>query len=131
LRRYVGLIAGIIDIATVGRFFVREKAEVYDVVLVEECPFDVFAKRHRPFFPWTANFLKRLVPKPDAVIFCVANASEIVQRKPELTEEEIEHYYMVMGKVYDAMGLPIHVLDTNTLQTPNSKIDVLIQQILL
>ena len=129
LRRNVGLLAAIADIASYGLVFLRSKTRDYDVVLVEECPFDVFAKRHRPFFPWTAKLLKRLVPVPDLLVFCIANPDEIVRRKPELTEAEIEHYYDVMDKVYGSKDrLPIHRHDTNPSQDPYVDLDEIIRK---
>lgn len=127
LRRYIGLLAAIADIASYGRAFVLAKRSEYDVILVEESPFDVFAKRHRPFFPLSAKLLKRLIPAPDLLVFCVADTSEIVRRKPELTEAEIENYYTVMDKVYAGVRqLPIHRHDTNPSQDPYSDLDEII-----
>lgn len=131
LRRYLGLLAAIADITTMGRTFVRAKRRDYDFVLVEECPFDVFAKRHRPYFPFTAKVLKRLIPAPDLVVFCVADPDVIVRRKPELTASEIEHYYVVMSKVYSPAGcLPMYRHDTNPSQHPFADLEKFIQDMI-
>lgn len=131
LRRYVGLLVAIVDIASYGRKFIRAKLNDYDVVLVEECPFDVFAKRHRPFFPITAKLIKWLIPPPDLLVFCVADPKEIVLRKPELTEAEIDHYYSVMNQIYGtACQLPIHRHETNPSQDPYKYLDKIIVDML-
>lgn len=129
LRRYVGLIAAILDIASYGRVFMRVKLHEYDAVLVEECPFDVFAKRHRPFFPWTAKLFKWLVPRPDLLVFCIAEPDEIVRRKPELSEDEIEQYYAVMSQIYNPeKQAEIFSHDTNPSQDPFQELDKIIRE---
>ena len=124
LRRYIGLLAAILDISIMGRFFIREKSLNYDYILVEECPFDVFAKRHRPYFRFTSNILKFLIPLPDLLIFCVASPHEINARKPELTELEIKHYYYVMEKIYSGLkGLNVFRHNTNSSTSPFELLD--------
>ena len=115
LRRYFGLIAALADIVSFGRFFVFFSLRKYDVILVEECPFDVFAKRHRPFFSNTAKLLKWVIPVPDLLVLCMADANEIVRRKPELTESEILNYYDDLSKEYEPKAKkPIYNHDTNS-----------------
>ncbi|MBP9181988.1 MAG: hypothetical protein KBF78_02550 [Fuscovulum sp.] len=123
LRRYVGLVAALADIATFGRGFLRRTTADYDVVLVEECPFDVFAKRHRPFFPLTARLFRKAIPRPDLLVLCVADAADIVRRKPELTELEVRQYYATMARVYEGAELPILHNDTNASETPFARLD--------
>lgn len=129
-RRYLGLLFAILDIAIFGPIFLKSKLSLYDVVLVEESPFDVFAKRHRPFFSLTAKLLSRFIPEPDLLIYCVADPCEIERRKPELVQDEIRHYYKVMNKIHKIRpNLNIFNHDTNPSPDPYSAIETSVRDL--
>lgn len=69
-------------------------------VLVETSPHDLFVKYHMPEFPLLERIVLPLIPSPDVGFLMTADPQAIVDRKPELTVEEIEHYYRRIATVH-------------------------------
>ena len=114
-RRYVGLIIAFIDILFFGRIAVAIISCVFDIVLVEEGPYEIFVKRHRPFFKKTALVMSKFIPTSDAIIYCISPGSIINRRKPELNIDEIDSYYRNMNITYASnSNLRVINLDTSS-----------------
>lgn len=69
------------------------------IIIVETSPYDIFTKYHMPEFPLLEKIMVPLMPKPSLGLLLTASASSIVERKAELTIEEIEGYYSRINKI--------------------------------
>jgi len=93
LRRFIGLLLGLLEICITYKIFVLQKRLSGYTVLVEEAPVDIFVKRHRPRFRFLESIFLGVLPRADLSLLCKANADAIYKRKPELEVEEILNYY--------------------------------------
>jgi hypothetical protein len=91
-RRFVGLIYALIQIWP-GYLYGRYLNYRGYTVIVDTSFFDIFVKGHRPKFPMLQKAFAPFIPCGDKWFLMYAPAQEIVDRKPELTKEEIEDYY--------------------------------------
>lgn len=92
LRRLAGLLFGIMEIFPgLGVAYLMSRFGY--TVIIEASPFDLFVKRHRPKFPTVEKLVVPFIPKPTIGFIMKAEAKVIVERKPELTEVEINDYY--------------------------------------
>ncbi|SER59845.1 hypothetical protein [Salisediminibacterium halotolerans] len=97
-RRLVGLITGLLDIIFIGYPLVFVKKMLGFTVIVETSPMDIFIKRHRPSFPLIEKSVA-IFKSPDILFLMHSNPKSIVERKPELTEEEIQSYYQRISQI--------------------------------
>jgi hypothetical protein len=73
-------------------------------VIVDTSFFDAFIKGHRPSFPLVQKFTAPLIPAGDFWFLMSSTPEEIVNRKPELTKDEIAQYYVMLEKISGQSG---------------------------
>lgn len=114
LRRLSGLIFGIIELFP-GLGVAYLMSRLGYTVIIETSPLDIFVKRHRPKFPSVENIVVPFILKPTIGFIMKAEAKVIVERKPELTEAEINDYYDRMNDMLDRsrMADVFFCVDTN------------------
>lgn len=99
-RKLAALLVGIADI-WLGWLLVLPLRLCGWVVLIETSPHDIFIKYHMPEFPMVERIVGPLLPRPTVAFLLVANPQTIVQRKAELTVDEIEDYYCRFSRLLD------------------------------
>lgn len=98
LRRLLGLVILLLQIWP-GYVWARYKNCRGFSVIVDTSFFDVFIKGHRPGFHMLERIVIPLIPCGDVWFLMKADADKIVQRKPELTVEEIKEYYKRLDNI--------------------------------
>ncbi len=92
LRRLLGLIYLLVQVYP-GFLWARYKNWQGVTVIIDTSCFDAFMKGHRPVFPLLERLVVPLIPCGDAWFVMTSSPETIVKRKPELTRDEIAHYY--------------------------------------
>jgi len=98
MRRMLGLLYALIQIWP-GYLYGLYKNYMGYTLIIDTAFFDVFVKGHRPDFPILRAIATPLIPCGDYWFLMTAPAQNIVDRKPELTKQEIEEYYVKIEKI--------------------------------
>jgi hypothetical protein len=99
-RKRMALLVGLVDV-WLGWWIVLPVRLRGRFVLVETSPYDLFIKYHMPEFPGIESILGPLLPRPTIGFLLQADPHKIVERKAELTVEEIQDYYTRFDRVLE------------------------------
>jgi hypothetical protein len=97
-RKRTALLVGLVDI-WLGWWIALPTRLRGRFVLVETSPYDLFIKYHMPEFANIERIFGPLLPRPTIGFLLQADPQKIVERKAELTVEEIQDYYTRFDRV--------------------------------
>ena len=112
LRRLGGLIFLLIQVWP-GYILARWKNLKGVTVIVDTAFFDMFIKGHRPPFPVLRKVSLPLLPSGDFWFMMKADPLTIVERKPELTKQEIVEYYKFFSEINCRAGKKMVTIDSS------------------